>query len=127
MTSARSVSHRPRISATTAFYCLLQMLLLMVLGMGFLAFAYQLPLAGKILGAVWIIASLWVLGRSLENAPGNGRWQLLWLGSLAIPAAVAHLQWGLPVAWAVALFVGATLGLLGMLLRSLRQPQPLEA
>lgn len=119
--------YRPRISAATAFYCLLQMLLLMVLGMGFLAFAYQLPLAGKILGAVWLIASLWVLGRSLENAPGNGRWQLLWLGSLAIPAALAHLQWGLPVAWAVALFVGATLGLLGMLLRSLRQPQPLEA
>ncbi|NUT77800.1 sterol desaturase family protein [Pseudomonas sp. C1C7] len=119
--------YRPRISSATALYCVLQMALVMPLGLGFIAFAFQLDLSWQVLGAVWVLASLWVLGRTLENAPGNGRWQVLWLCSLAVPAAIAHLQWGLPIAWVSALFCGASLVLLGTLVRSLRQSLPVEA
>ncbi|MBM7059609.1 sterol desaturase family protein [Pseudomonas sp. UL073] len=113
--------YRPQISPVTAAYCTLQMLLVMVFGLGFIGFSYAWPLAWKLLGAVWVWGSFWVLGRTLENGRGVRGWQLAWLASLAVPAFVAHQQWGLPLTWMVVPVLGVAAALLFLLRDSARR------
>ncbi|MOA06699.1 hypothetical protein D3C78_1263540 [compost metagenome] len=103
------------------------MLLLMVLGLGLLAFAAQMPLTWKLLGAAWVLATVWIMGRTLENRPGHARWQWLWLFSLSVPAVIVHQHWGLPPTWAALLALPLLGALVFALLRAMRQLQPVEA
>ena len=118
--------YRPQLSRATAIYCLVQMLMLMVIGLAFMAFAGQIELPLKVLGAAWMLCSLWIVGRTLGGYPGTRRWQWLWLCSLCLPVAIVNVQWAIPVLWSAAVLSPLLVTLVVLLQRSAPQPQPVE-
>lgn len=86
--------YRPRISKSTGIYALLQATLVIGVGTFFTAFSSQLPKEMLWLGAAWLLASLWVIGRTLDARRGQAVWQALWLLSLAMPLALVHQHFG---------------------------------
>jgi len=113
--------YRPTLNRATAVYCLAQVMLLFVLGLLFIGFAFELPLLWRVLGAAWLLVSLWVLGRSLENHPGQRRAQWVWLSSLPVPMALGHFALGLPLDQLL-MITGITAALLALLLMRSGRP-----
>ncbi|MFM0016688.1 sterol desaturase family protein [Paraburkholderia sediminicola] len=82
--------YRPKIKSSVKIYCLVQALLVFVVGSWFIGFSAQIPVALRVELAVFIVASIWVVSNTLENRPNNFRYQLLWLASL-VPCVLIGL------------------------------------
>lgn len=119
--------YRPKISRTAAAFSLLQLLVLLVAGVPFITYGASLPWAWKIAAALWLLASLWVIGHTLEGHADARRWQLAWLLSLPLPVALGHFVLGLQLPLLALPAAGVALLLGGLLLKSRPSATALEA